>query len=80
MGTQIVVNAQDVVLSLHGPGTSPGADEDSIIPEGKAGLVIRSNGDTVVVIGTPQQLRERVAEGLSLPIPDGVPLFDGEDA
>jgi hypothetical protein len=72
----VVMDALDVVLTLHGPGTALGTDADDVVPEGKAGLVIETASDAVYVIGTPQQLRERVVEGLSLPVPAGVALFD----
>lgn len=76
---EIVMQAADVVLSLHAPGTSPGADEDSIVPDGKLGLRIQSGTDAVIVVGTAQQLRERVYEGFQLPVPADVPLVDFPD-
>lgn len=67
------MDAQDIVLSLAAPGLTLGHDT---VPEGKVALVIGAGSDTIVIEGTPQQLRERVVDGLSLPVPDGVPLFD----
>lgn len=71
----LTIDAQDVVLELVAPGTTVGEDT---VPEGKVGLTFGANGDTVLVIGTPQQLRTRVVEGFGLPVPDGVSLFDVE--
>lgn len=71
----LTIDAQDLVPELVGPGTTVGEDT---VPEGKLGLVFGTNGDVVLVIGTPQQLRQRVYEGLSLPVPANVPLFDSE--
>jgi hypothetical protein len=63
----------DVTPTLVGPGEEIGEDT---VPEGKVALVLGSNSDTVAIIGTVQQLRERVYEGLTLPIPAGVALVD----
>jgi len=69
----ISMDVLDVTPTLVGPGEAIGED---VVPEGKCALVIGANGDSVAVIGTPQQLRERVAFGLQLPVPHGVELFD----
>lgn len=69
----LTIDAQDVVLDLVGPGTVVGEDT---VPDGKVGLVFGANGDTVLVVGTPQQLRSHVLHGFSLPVPANVPLFD----
>ena len=71
----ITMDVRDVTPTLYGPGEAIGEDT---VPEGKCALVIGANGDNVAVIGTPEQLRERVAFGLTLPIPAGVELFDVE--
>jgi hypothetical protein len=71
--TQIGLNAPDTTVRL----VSHVDDED--VPEGKLGVVLRTASDTVVVIGTAQQLRERVYDGLSAPIPADVPLTDGDE-
>lgn len=71
------MDALDVVLTLHGPGTTlPVGEDASPVPDGKAALVIETGGDAVVVTGTLQQLRSLVQDGLSLPIPAGAPLYD----
>jgi hypothetical protein len=72
----VTLNALDVIVGLVGPGTEVGEDT---VPEGKLGVVLRTASDTVVVIGTAQQLRERVYDGLSAPIPADVPLTDGDE-
>jgi hypothetical protein len=69
----LTLDAQDVVPTLVGPGGEIGEDT---VPEGKVAVVIGSNGDNVAIIGTPQQLRDRVIDGLTLPVPAGVPLVD----
>lgn len=71
----VTMDAQDITLTLAGPGEQVGEDT---VPGGKVGLVIGCNSDAVVVIGTAQQLRDRVYEGFGLPVPDGVPLVDAE--
>ena len=73
----ITMDVLDVTPTLYGPGEAIGEDT---VPDGKCAVVIGSNGDAVAIIGTPQQLRERVAFGLTLPVPDGVELFDIEGA
>lgn len=78
MDTHISINAQDVTLELVGPGVYVDGDLPPV-PQGKAGLVIRAQGDTVLVVGTPQQLRQQVMEGFGLPVPADVPLFDTEE-
>jgi hypothetical protein len=70
------MDALDVILRLAGPGETFGEDT---VPEGKVALVIETPSDAVIVEGTPQQLRDRVIEGLGLPVPAGVPLFDTEE-
>lgn len=71
----VSMNVLDATLSLVGPGEEIGEDT---VPEGEVALVIGCGIDAVAVIGTPQQLRERVYEGLSLPVPAGVSLVDAE--
>lgn len=78
MSTHIVgMDALDVIVTLAGPGTVIGEDA---VPEGKIAVVLSTPSDQVVVTGTPQQLRERVLDGFSLPVPDGVDLFDRDNA
>jgi hypothetical protein len=69
------MDALDVVLRLAGPGEQLGEDT---VPEGKVALVIETASDVAIVQGTVQQLRERVMDGLVLPIPADVPLVDVE--
>lgn len=64
----IQLNAQDVVLGLT-PGNSPTT----------VCLTITAGTNLVVIEGTPQQLRQRVLDGFSLPVPADVPLFDAEE-
>lgn len=76
----VFMNAEDVTLSLVGPGSRFVTPEGHAeVPDGKVGLVIHRGTDVVVVTGTAQQLRERVLDGLSLPVPADVPLFDVPD-
>lgn len=72
----VSMNVLDSTLSLVGPGEEIGED---VVPEGKVALVIGCGSDAVAVIGTPQQLRDRVYEGFGLPVPAGVPLVDVEE-
>jgi len=69
----VSMDVLDTTLTLAGPGEEIGED---FVPEGKVALVIGSGSDAVAVIGTPQQLRQRVEDGFSLPVPAGVELFD----
>jgi hypothetical protein len=78
MDTHIRLDAQDVTLDLVGPHTYVDGDLPPV-PAGKVGLVIRAEGDTVLVVGTPQQLRQQVLTGFTLPVPDGVRLYDVEE-
>lgn len=75
---QLVMDAQDVTLSLMGPGATFVAQDgsDGVVPDGKLALVVHSVNHALVVVGTPQQLRQHVYDGLCLPVPDGVPLVD----
>jgi hypothetical protein len=70
--TTVGVNAPDVTLRLVGPG------EDDEVPAGHVDLVITDHASMIEVhvVGTPQTLRSLVWDGLSLPIPAGVPLVD----
>lgn len=76
------MSALDVTLRLIGPGAGiPGTSGlqpvgSDLVPLDNVGLVIASGTDTVTVVGTPQQLRGLVLDGLSLDIPEGVPLVD----
>jgi hypothetical protein len=73
----IQINGSDVAVSLVGPGTFMATEA---VPEGKAAVVLSSvGGETVYVYGTLQTLRDLVSEGLTAPIPNGVPLFDFTD-
>lgn len=73
----VTMDALDAVLRLAGPGEEIGEDT---VPEGKVALVIETrSSDAVAVIGTPQQLRQHVLDGLTLPVPADVPLFDEVD-
>lgn len=71
------MDVQDTTLGLVGPGATVG---EHTVPADKVGLVITSTvtGDQVLVIGTPQQLRDSVVDGMCLPVPDGVALVDAE--
>lgn len=79
---KIVISALDVTLQLLGPGESVGNHVGlqptgfDLVPLDKVALVINAPGVEVAIIGTPQQLRERVEDGLNLPVPAGVSLFD----
>lgn len=88
MGT-FVYDVMDTTLELLGPGThtsltqvEPGAHvtAEIVVPEGKVALVINAlqGRDVVAFIGTPQQLRDSVVDGMCLPVPDGVDLVDAE--
>jgi hypothetical protein len=78
MDTHVRIDAQDATIELVGPHTYVDGDL-APVPTGKVGLVIRAQGDTVLVVGTPQQLRQHVLDGLTLPVPADVPLFDEVD-
>ena len=67
--------AQDAVLGLLGPD-DPADHNGGLVNRGNVALTITAGANVVVIEGTPQQLRERVIEGFSLPIPAGVALFD----
>lgn len=58
-------NVQDVAINLV-----PGDGQHTVV------LTITAPGLDVQIEGTPQQLRNRVVEGLMLPVPDDVPLVD----
>lgn len=75
MSTHLTLDALDVTLDLVGPHTYVDGDMPPV-PAGKAGLIIRSGDDTVLVVGTPEVLRGLVEDGLNLPVPAGVPLYD----
>lgn len=81
MSQTVHMDAQDITLQLVGPGTrwENAAGDVEAVPEGKVGLVIQSQFDSVMVTGTPQQLREQVYTGFALPLPDDVPLVDFPD-
>lgn len=70
----IQLNANDVAVSLVGPGTQM---VDSVVPDGQAAVVLSGvGGHNVYVYGTAETLRSLVEVGLSAPVPDGVPLYD----
>ena len=70
----IQLNADDVAVSLIGPGERMAA---TAVPDGKVAVVLSSvDGHNVYVYGTPETLRSLVEDGLSAPVPHGVPLFD----
>jgi hypothetical protein len=70
--TQIGLNAPDTTVRL----VSHVDDED--VPEGQLGVVLTDhvNQYEVTVVGTAQTLRSLVFDGLTHPVPDGVPLMD----
>lgn len=70
--TQIGLNAPDTTVRL----VSHTDDED--VPEGQLGVVLTDhvNQYEVTVVGTAQTLRSLVFDGLTAPVPDGVPLMD----
>ena len=70
------MSATSLDLQLVGPGTVVGEDT---VPEGMCGLVLSENDDALLVIGSAQQLRDRVYDGLCLPIPADAPLVDVPD-
>lgn len=71
-------HANGVTLSLVGKGAI--MPDGQLVDHGDLALVIEYDGDRMLVVeGTAQQLRERVYEGLSLPIPAGAPIVDVPD-
>lgn len=74
------LNAADTTVRLLGPADV--MDEDgNHVPDGQLAVVLTDHTGQyeVTVIGTAQTLRSLVYEGLSAPIPDGVPLMDPVD-
>lgn len=70
------LNASDTTVRLLGPGEDMG--EGDTVPQGQLAVVLTDHAGQyeVTVTGTAQTLRSLVYDGLSAPIPDGVPLMD----
>lgn len=78
--TTVHMDAMDVTLELLAPGAHFASSHGTFdtVPEGRVGLLIQTGTVSALIVGTPQQLRDRVIDGLHLDVPAGVPLVDVE--